>query len=332
MRRELNVVTLGGGSAHAQILLGLANYPYRITAICTAADSGGASGELANTYGKSHVNGYLGDVSKCCGALSSHRDLVGDLDYRFAGTKLENLSLRTLLYAGLILRNGPAVALEKLHNHLRVDPWHRAMPVSFKKTNLQVRLQGGQVLSGEAYIDNISRNQLWNPQHHKIVDVWLKPQVQALPEALRAITQADVIIVAPGDLFTSCIPVLLADGVARAVKRSKAKLIFVLSLMTKLGETDGYHAADFVQELTRRTMGRYPDFVLANNNGIPPALLRRYRRKEHKVAVIPDHLDDAKFRRIKLIRSDLWNATTEGQIVHDPAKTASALSELINSF
>lgn len=332
MRREINVVTLGGGSAHAQILLGLAKYPYRITAICSAADSGGASGELADSYKKSQVHGYLGDVSKCCGALSSRRDLVDDLDFRFTGAKLENLSLRSLLYAGLILKNGPALALEKLHHHLRVDPWHRVMPVSFQKTNLQVRLQGGQVLSGEAYIDNISRNQLWNPQHHKIVDVWLKPQVQALPEVLRAIKQADVIVVAPGDLFTSSIPVLLAGGVANAVKRSKAKLVFVLSLMTKLGETDGYHAADFVQELTRRTMGRYPDFVLANNNGIPPALLRRYRRKEHKVAVISDHLDYVKFRHTKLVRSDLWNATAEGQIVHDPSKTASALSELINSF
>ena len=145
-----------------------------------------------------------------------------------------------------------------------------------------------------------------------------------------AIADADWIVISPGDLFTSVIPVLLVKGIAEAIAASHAKLMVVMNLMTKVGETDGFTAADFIRQLRKHMGGRVPDVVVCNSNGIPEESLRRYRRKEHKVAVVADTLEGTEFSQVRLVSADLWGQTPEGYIVHDPDKLKPVLNSILS--
>ncbi len=323
------IVTIGGGGGHAQILKGLGeDEGLQITAITTASDGGGDTDTIAREFKSYGVNGSLGDVGKCLCALSPDRQLAEELLYRFPCGSRKGQSLKNSLFLALICKYGPERALDRMHRLLSIHPRHQVLPVSFERTNLMVRLKSGQILSGEGYIDTLSQNKLWKAEHHQIVDVWLKPKIPAQPAAIRAIEQADFIILGVGDLYTSVIPALLPDGLAQAIKHSSAPVIALINLMTKIGETDGYAASDFVQEMTRRIGDRYPDFIVCNASPIPKNLLRRYHRKEHKVAVVADTLGDIGNQSV-LVRADLWTSNEQGHIIHDPVKTAAALKEIM---
>lgn len=331
MARQMNIVTLGGGS-QSRLLQGMASNPcYRITAVCTASDSGGDTGRSVEDYGKAGVNGSLGDVSKCLCALGKDRKLKEELLYRFSTGNRKGESLKNSLYLGYIHQYGPERGLMRMHELLKVPKRHRVIPATFERTRLMFRLANKVVVSGETNLDNIANQKLWSQQVHGIRKVWLSNKVKAYAGAIEAIAKADYIIISPGDLFTSVIPVLLVDGIAEAIAASAARVIIVMNLMTKLGETDGYNAADFIRMLQKHMCGRTPDVVLCNSNGIPPELLEQYRSKEHKVKMVPDSLKGSEYEHIQVVRSDLWAATPEGRIVHDPQKLSMALKKVFAS-
>jgi uncharacterized cofD-like protein len=329
MNRHLKIVTFGGGGGQSQLLRGLASWKnYAITAICTPADGGGDTGLIRTEYRKLGVNGSLGDIGKCLCALSPDRDLAEICMHRFTEGTRAGQSVKNSIYLAACHRYGPEGALDFMHRMLKVRGNHTVMPASFQRTNLRVQLVSGQEISGEEYIDSISTNKLWKAEHHRIVDVGLYPRVKAEQNVINAIASADFILIGLGDLYTSVIPPLLASGVSRAIAESKAKVIMLINLMTKIGETDGFGASDFVGEIRKRIRNRVPDVVICNNNGIPKELLDRYHKKEHKVAVVADSLTGDDYRRTKLVRANLWTEDQYGHIVHDPAKTAATLRKV----
>lgn len=322
--KKIEVVTLGGGGGQSQILSGIKNLDINITAVCTSSDSGGSTGVLRREY---DVGGYLGDVSKCIWALSDKKEIENILMHRFDKGFLKGHSLKNLVFSALIEKNGEKSALELMHKLFRINS-HRVIPVSFEKTSLQVKLKSGQTISGETYIDTISRNHLWEPDRNRIVEAHLNPSVNANEEVEKKIRSADFIIICPGDLFTSVIPSLLPKGISKAIKKSNAKIIMITNIMTKLGETDGYNVMNFIQEIKKYLSGKNPDYIISNNGKIPENLLEKYKIREHKVkAVLPDNtIPDS-----TLISEDLWTKDAHGHIRHNPIKVAEILKTIFSN-
>ena len=304
-----NIVTIGGGSGHSQVLIALKDIPgVAITGICPSTDSGGSTGILRTEY---EGSGYTGDLTKCIAALCNNAVIAQALMYRYENGPLDSHSVKNILFHALEKVSSTEQALQALGEMTHIAP-HRVIPVTTEKTELCATLILGNTIVGETNIDYLASNPLWNPEHHAISDIFLKPEVSASPIALSAIIEADYIIVCPGDLYSSIIPTLLPEGMQSAVRTSRAKIIIILNIMTKKGETDDYTAQDFLETIENR-LGRKADYVLCNNAVIPDEILAIYSL-ESKVEF--DTLESIDER--KLILVPLAQVTSDGQVVSDP--------------
>ncbi len=235
------VVTIGGGTGSPVLLSGLNRYArrYDIAAIVTTFDDGGSSGRLRREFGIP----ALGDIRRCIAALipdrPSRTDLQDLLEFRFeAASDFENDAFGNLLLLVAMQRFGSlTAAITQLSNALSLNG--RVLPVSEDCSTLCAKLTDGSVIRGES---NIPKQTSSNA---KIADVYLDPPVSANPDALDAINSADLIVLGPGDLYTSVLPNLLPDGVIEALRKSRARIVQVCNLITRDGETEGFHASDF---------------------------------------------------------------------------------------
>jgi uncharacterized cofD-like protein len=304
------IVTIGGGGGHSQVLKALKHVrDIRITGICPSTDSGGSTGVLRAEYNGS---GYTGDLTKCFVALSEDEQLAEALMYRYERGPLHGHSVKNLLFHALEKISNPEEALEVMGRVCGLGP-HRVRPVTEQKTELCARLRIGSTISGETNIDTIAKNPLWHPDIHSISDIYLKPQVRASAATVRAVSEAQYIVICPGDLYSSIIPVLLPAGMKVAIKKAKAKIILILNIMTKKGETDNYTAADFVETIERH-LGRKADYIISNNAPIPRAALLKYF-VERKVEL--GSFRDTNHGRLHAVPMAM--VTSENQIYSDPA-------------
>lgn len=315
------IVTIGGGSGHSQVLKGLKSLPeIQITAICPSTDSGGSTGVLQKEY---EGRGYVGDLTKCFVALCDNDHLGNALMYRYENGPLDSHSVKNLLFHSLEKTNGTDEAL-RLFGEICHLGRHKVLPITKEKVELCAKLSIGNTISGETNIDNIALNPLWNPDVHQITDIYLKPSVKASSDALKAFSEADYIIISPGDLYSSVIPVLLPRGVKEAIKKSKAKIILMLNIMTKRGETDNYTGRDFIQTIEER-LGKKSDYIIANNAAIPKEVLLKYSL-ESKVAL--KGLD--KSSDSKIIFAPLAVLNEKKQIVSNPEIIKKTVSSIID--
>jgi uncharacterized cofD-like protein len=267
-----NIVTLGGANGHTQVLLALKDIPdIKITAVCPSTDSGGSTGILKDIYGSS---GYLGDLTKCIVALSNSKALSKALMYRYNSGPIEGHTVKNLLFFALEKTGSLKSALSVMSDICRLGA-HKVLPVTDKKTELRARLEIGNEISGETNIDNIAKNPLWNPNVHSIRNVYLVPKVSASKNVLKSIEKAGYIIISPGDLYSSIIPTLLPIGVTKSIKKSGAKVILFLNIMTKQGETDNYTASDFINTV-EKYLNKKVDYIISNNLKIPKKVLLNY--------------------------------------------------------
>ncbi len=317
-RAQRAVTVIGGGTGSFNVLVGLRPFSHlRLTSVVTMTDSGGDSGRL-----RSECNVLPpGDIRRCLVALSDESPLLTELfNFRFEDDSLRGRQLGNLLVLALtrILGN-ESEAIDAIHRLLKIRG--RVVPVSWDQVQLCAELADGRVVEGEADIDV--------PKHDPSIPirkVFLQPQAHANPEALAAIASSDFIVLAPGDLYTSSLPNLLVTGVAEAIQRSRARLVYVLNLMTKRGETEGYPASRHVEEIINYA-GRKPDIVLANAGELPSEMAERYLAE----AARPVELDEARLRSLgvgavlaRRVMSDASKAR------HDPERTAAALVELFD--
>jgi uncharacterized cofD-like protein len=268
-QKELKVVTIGGGSGQYALLSGLRDLSgIAITAVVSMMDSGGSTGRLRDELGILPP----GDILKCILALSPHQEAARTIllkrflrDRRLKGHNSGNMLLTMLSrYTGSFPRG--VAALSEI-----LDTKGTILPVTVDKATLVAELTDGSRIYGERAID-IPRGD----QREKIRDVFLVPhhddRIHVFPPVLDAITEADVVILGPGDLFTSIIPNLIVPGVASALENTKAELFYVVNIMTKFGETHQFHAVDFVQQL-EEIIHRPLDVIICNNK-MPPEELR----------------------------------------------------------
>lgn len=319
-----NIVTIGGGGGHAQVLKGLKHIPdITITGICPSTDSGGSTGNLVRDYG---CLGYLGDLTKCIAALCPDEKLGAALMHRFNGGSLNGHSLKNLLLLGLSQTKGMTTgdALALMYRMCEISP-HRIIPVSTERGELCATLTFGGNVHGETHIDNLAKNPLWSADMHAIKKIYLRPAIRASFEATDVIRSADYCVICPGDLYSSIVPVLLPRGMKQAFQKTRARIVIVLNIMTKRGETDGYHAEDFVREIEAR-IGRRCDVILYNDAPIPKASLLRYRL-ERKI-----QLSSRKLKRDRrLVRMPIMGITPEGHLYHDPSALQTAFGNIFAS-
>jgi uncharacterized cofD-like protein len=317
-----NIVTIGGGSGHAQVLKALKVLPdIAVIAICPSTDSGGSTGTLIRDYG---CLGYLGDLTKCIAALCPDEKLARALTWRFKGGCLHGHSLKNLLLLGLSQTSGISheEALALMYRMCDIAP-HRVIPVSFERTELCAKLKFGGKVVGETHIDNLAASPLWSPDLHAITSIHLRPSIRASTQATDAIEAADHCIICPGDLYSSITPVLLPSGMKRALRRTKACITIVLNIMTKRGETDGYCAEDFIREIESK-MGKPCDVILYNDAPIPKRSIALYRL-ERKIRLSSKKLKaDPRLVRISGVKVD-----ADGRVYHDSRALRAVLEKMI---
>jgi uncharacterized cofD-like protein len=171
-----------------------------------------------------------------------------------------------------------------------LDTAGKVLPVTLSRTTLCAELEDGEVICGETDIDTRGANT--TGPLSPIRRVFLQHDTPPCAEALRAIRRADVIVIGPGDLYTSILPNLLVQGVAEAVRASEAQKVYICNLMTKHGETDGFMASDFVREI-HHYIGARVDRVIAHDGSFPEHLLGRYaEQQQHPVALDLEALQD----------------------------------------
>jgi len=323
MRSAKKVVAVGGGTGTYAALTGLKRYNVDLTAVVSMADSGGSSGILRDEFG--HLP--PGDVRRCLLALSAE-PATGMLrrlfEYRFdRGRGLNGHNFGNLFLTALTEITGrPDLAIQEAAKILNIKG--QVLPVTIANSNLGARLEDGTIIKGETNID-IRRVR----PDLKIIDVYLDPPAEVYPPAAQALLEADVIVIGPGDLYTSVIPNLLVDGVPEAIAASPAKVVYVCNLMTKHGETDGFRASDFILEI-RRYLGSSErlDAAIVNQGEAPEALLEQYRQ-EHSFPVEPD-LDRCRELVPQVIVGSLAASGTLWR--HDPDKLAAAVLGLMEEL
>lgn len=253
-------------------------HPFEITAISPMSDSGGSSGEIRKEWDVLPP----GDIRRHLLALSNapnwKKELfslrIGNEDF---GEGHRGHNVGNIIIGGMehTLKDYENV-IDELHRFLEVEG--RCLPSTIEKTELVATLEDGTEIVGEYNIDNLGER---NPDL-RINKVFLRPFVKAYEPVLDSISEADYIIIGPGDLYSSLVPCILPSGISKAIYRSKAKKIFICPAMNKLGETSDYSVRDYTSE-----MERYLDCSLDKvifNNAIPDKVrLDRYKSIEPRL-------------------------------------------------
>jgi uncharacterized cofD-like protein len=320
--REPNIVVIGGGTGSYAALMGLKHRTSKLTAIISMADSGGSTGRLRDEFG--HLP--PGDLRKALVALASDDEaslmLRALFEYRFEkGDGLSGHTFGNLFLTALTeLTGGTDQAVKEASKVLNIRG--RVIPVTLTDTHLVAETADGRVIRGETNIDTRSGEDADVP----ITGVCLDPPAEANPDAVEAVERADVVLLGPGDLYSSIIPNLLVPGIPEALRRSSALKVYVVNIMTKHGETDGFTASSFIRQIKRYLgAGATLDYALANvHEQIPLDVMERYERDRSQ----PVTIDPAECHQlVKNLR--VRPLTTVGAYVrHDPRLLADAVMEV----
>jgi len=291
------VLSIGGGTGSYTVLTGLKKKDLDLTAVVTCADSGGSTGRLRDEFGFLPV----GDFRMAMVALA---DANGDNDvlrelflYRFEkGPGLRGHNFGNLLLTALTdIFGSEDKAFEYASRTLRVKG--KVLPITNEAVTLIAEYEDGNIIIGETHIDEP------HPKHDstkRIVNLSIQPKARMNKRTKQAILEADMIVLGPGDLYTSTIANLVVPGVSANIRDSKAKVVFVVSLINKFGQTYGFKVSDYVDEI-HKYLGFYPDYVVVNTDKMSRKALARY--KEEKGFPPEDDLKETK--KYKIIREGL---------------------------
>lgn len=274
------VVIIGGGTATFTLLKGLRQFPTNNIVIVSTADDGGSTGALRKDLGVMP----MGDIRQCLLGLSYTVPALKELfNYRFDRGSLKGHSAGNVILAALQKVTGtPEGAIAEAARLLNVRG--EVLFVSKEPTTLSAKLTDGTVIKSEHELDE--------PVTTKRAPIAKLTLSKATPNerALDAIARADAIVLGPGDLYTSTFPNLLVPGIADAIKSAKGRKVFITNIMTKLGQTDGFTASDFVREANVYLGGKggtVIDTVIVNTTKPDAKVLALYK-KEKAEFVEPD--------------------------------------------
>lgn len=319
--KKKKILTIGGGSGQFSLLSGLRDLDgIEITAVVSMFDSGGSTGRLRDELGVLPP----GDILKCILALSPHGDTSRSIllkrfvhDRRLQGHNAGNMLLTMLTrFTGSFPRGVQALA-EIL------DVQGKILPVTTDNATLVAELTDGRRIYGEKAIDIPRGN-----QREKIRDVYIVPHhndsISVYPPVIDAIKSADYIFIGPGDIFTSIIPALIVPKVTDAIMESTAKLIYIINIMTKFGETHNFKASDFVEKLEEFIKRRF-DGIIYNLKKPKETILEKYLAQKAEFVEI-DAKDEFQ-NNYTIYKSDLLDSTA-GIVRHDSKKLAEFIKKI----
>ena len=315
--RGPKITAIGGGTGLSTMLRGLKKYTKNLTAVVTVADDGGGSGVLRRDIGMPPP----GDIRHCMESLANVEQIMERLlTYRFQEGSLAGQSFGNLILAAL---NGVTGSFEEAVAQMSqvLAITGRILPVTSADVQLEAVFENGARVVGESKISSFKKE-----QDCRIAHVALLPErPAALPAALQAIREADLILMGPGSLYTSVIPNLLVEGVVEAICRSEALKIYVCNIMTQEGETEGYTAADHVDALLSHGAPGLVDLCLANSAPVRPGLVEKYREED----AAPILVDRERIRAMGLELEEYPVASEGGDYArHDPDRLAAAVLDV----
>jgi uncharacterized cofD-like protein len=324
------IVCIGGGTGTFVVLRGLKNYPCQLTAIVTMSDSGGSNKRIRDEFGLLPTS----DIRQCFVALSDETGGVGLMRklfmYRFEkGQGISGMTFANLFMAALTdILGSQKEAIKQTRKVLKIKG--TVLPVSYTGTDLFAEYEDGTTVGEEHFIDE--------PEHDgtlKITKVYLKPEAEANPDAVKAITEADLVILGPGDVYTSIIPNFLVKGIPEAIASSKAKKVYVVNLMTKYGQTYNATAKDHVAMITRY-VGAVLDTVIINSGKLPEEAQTEYK-KSHEFPVVNDLPTDEQYTIIAkdiaantIIEKNTSDVLVRSLVRHDSNKLAHAIMQILD--
>jgi uncharacterized cofD-like protein len=316
-RRRLNrgpkIVVIGGGTGLSTLLRGLKVYSSNITAVVTVADDGGSSGRLRREIGVLPP----GDIRNCLAALADEEKLLTELfQYRFvAGDGLMGHSFGNLFLTAMSEITGDleqAVAASSKVLAIR----GRVFPATLSDVTLWAELEDGRVIQGESNIPEAGG---------KIINCGCIPaDPPALPAVIKAIEEAEYIIIGPGSLYTSIIPNLLVPEIREAIASANVPRIYVCNIMTQPGETENYTVADHIKAIDRLSKQKLFDAVLVHRKSPSEKSLERYAL-ENSHPVYLDRQEVAQLNRRIVMANVMEEDEVMGYVRHDPNQLARVL-------
>lgn len=319
---QQKIVTIGGGSGQFVLLSGLRDIEgIEITVIVSMTDNGGSTGRLRDEFDMLPP----GDILKCLLALSPYRDIAQQIF-------LKRFTTHSLLkghYAGnmllIMLSQYTGNFVEGVRALIEIlDVRGTVLPVSLNKTTLVAELADGSRIYGEKAIDIPLEK-----ERERIVDIFLVPHnsesISAYSPVIDAINKADYIFISPGDLFTSIIPNFIVPGIKNALHNTKAKIIYIVNIMTKFGETDHFTGYDFVKTI-EKFMEKQIDGIIYNTEKPPEHILQQSLKQRAEFVEIDEH--DEGWENYTVYASDILDISND-VVQHDSKKLALLIQEII---
>ncbi|MBL8180554.1 MAG: YvcK family protein [Blastocatellia bacterium] len=318
----LRFVAIGGGNGLSTLLSGLKRFVRAgetepiwmddLSAIVAVTDDGGSSGRLRDELQMLPP----GDIRNCLVALSEDSATLSKLfKHRFRGDgDLGGHVFGNLFLAALSEITGDFAEAVKLSSEILASKGH-IYPATVADVRLGAELSDGRVIHGETKISTVGP---------VIERLFLDPvDCKPLPEAIKAIEQADAITIGPGSLFTSIVPPLLVDGVADAIRRSNAVKVFVCNLMTQPGETDGLTAKQHIEAFNKYAPGVDLDYVIVNDHKISDEQMQKYLDEGAEQIGVHGSVSPETVENAEIVYGNLLD---EGEKVrHHPEKLAQVL-------
>lgn len=306
------VVVLGGGTGISYLLRGLKDFPLDITAIITVSDNGRSTGKLRKEFNIPAI----GDIRKVITSLSQIDDPIKQMmSYRFNtssdldGHAVGNLILTSMLDITGSLKESIS-SLGKL-----LDVKHTVLPIS-EDSNLTLMAKDydGNIIEGESQITQA---------HKQVKKIYYKKEPTVLPEVLKALEDADLIIFSMGSLYTSILPNIICKQVKKVLSKSQSKIMYLCNAVTQPGETDGFTVSDHINLINSYLDNKKIDVVVASNTDIDQKIVRKYETEEQKDLVKIDY-DNIKNTGAELIEADLITIE-ENTIRHNSLKLSSII-------
>ena len=311
------VVCIGGGTGLSTLLRGLKFFTFNLTAVVTVADDGGGSGVLRDELDMPPP----GDIRNCIQALANAEPIIEKLlAYRFSSGHLDGQSFGNLFLAAI---NGISssfdAAVKTMGEALSITG--RVLPVTNEKVWLEAEFEDGSKIVGESKICDAKAEKRCRIEHVRLIP----GSATVLEDSKRAISEADMIVLGPGSLYTSVIPNLLVSGVTDAILKSNAIKVYVCNVMTQPGETEGYTAGDHISALFQHADGRLFDYCLINNSETPSEVIEKYRLDGAEP--VKDDITDDSFLGVTAVRASV--SSSHGSLArHDSGLLAKELIKL----
>ncbi len=305
------IVVFGGGTGLSSLLTGLKDFPVEITAVITVSDNGRSTGKLREEFSTPAV----GDIRKVLTNLSDlPEEIKSIMEYRFEtysdldGHPLGNLVLTAMINKTKNLKK----SIEYLSKLLDVK--HKVLPLSEDYLTLMGETYDGKIIEGEA---NLTK------AHTKYKKIFYKETPHVEKDVLKAVKEADLIILSMGSLYTSILPHLLCKQIIEAINTSQAKVMYLCNAMTQPGETDNFGVSDHIDILEKYLGTNSIDVVVASNTKLDSKILEKYETEEQKDPVVIDY-ENLKNRKLEIIESDLLT-TKDNTIRHNSLKLSSII-------